>query len=99
MAKNVETAKQNVETTTKSTPVSERQYKLVAMPAVIKGKQRQIVCGILNESKKPMTIAEITPLAEKAGLKAIGGVAPSVRYHLHHMVLLKIAEVTNPTIA
>ena len=44
-----------------------------------------------------MTIGEMTPLADSKGLVAIGGTGPSVRYHLHHLVKLGIAEVVNAT--
>jgi hypothetical protein len=43
-----------------------------------------------------MTPVQIAELATKAGLTAVGGVLPSCRYHLHHLVKLGIAEVVNP---
>lgn len=83
------------------TPVDSRQYKLIQEPSIPpRGKQRLIVLQILRENKeKPMTIAEITPLAAKMGLSAIGGVGPSVRYHLHQMELLGQVQVVNPIAA
>jgi hypothetical protein len=76
------------------TPVLERQYSLLTPPTSIpKGRQRQIVLAILLDAKKPMTPVEIAPLAEEMGLRAVGGILPSVRYHLHHMVKLGIAQV------
>lgn len=81
----------------KSTPVESRLYKLVAAPASTpKGIQRQIVLKIMVETKEPLTVSQVTKLAETAGLRAVGGVGPSCRYHLHHLALLGIVEVTNP---
>ncbi len=99
MAKqNAETTKA-VETTTKSTPVNDRSYKLIAAPSITpKGKQRQIVLAAFGDGKKPMTVNEVVQFAEAKGLSAVGGVTPSVRYHLHQMALLKIVEVINPTV-
>lgn len=89
-----------VETTTKATPVNDRQYKLVAEPSIApRGKQRQIVLAALKSAAgKPMNVKQVAEYATKAGLTAVGGIEPSVRYHLHHLGLLKIAEVVNPTI-
>lgn len=88
-----------VEVKTKATPVEERLYKMINEPSLPpKGKQRQIVLAILKASKEPLTVAQVTAEAVKLNLSAVGGVGPSCRYHLHHLVLLKIAEVTNPTV-
>ncbi len=87
----------------KVTPVEERGYYHVADPAKpFKGKQRQIVASILKdlstgENATSPTIKQVTTIAKKAGLVAKGGVEPSVRYHLHHLVLLGFAAVANPT--
>jgi hypothetical protein len=103
--KAAETAKSTVATTAVATatpvekaepkikPVNARKYSLSQNPSIPpKGKQRLIVLSILNNAKSPMTPEEISPLAEKMGLTATGGVLPSVRYHLHHLVLLGIAK-------
>lgn len=83
----------------KTTPVNERRYKLIAQPSIPpKGKQRQIVLKALADSTEPLTVDQITKIAEKAGLQAVGGVGPSCRYHLHHLVKLGFAEVVNPKI-
>lgn len=82
----------------KDTPVNERFYKLVNGPVNAKGAQRRIVIDILATHENPMTALEVSKLAEAQGLKAVGGVLPSCRYHLHHLVLLGIAEVVNPKI-
>lgn len=87
----------------KVTPVEDRGYYHVADPAKpFKGKQRQIVAQILKdlsigENAISPTIKQVTTVAKKAGLVAKGGVEPSVRYHLHHLVLLGYAAVVNPT--
>lgn len=92
------TVKPAVETATKSTPVNDRVYKLVAAPSIpAKGKQRQIVIAAFGDGKSNKTVAEVTKFAEENGLYAVGGIAPSVRYHLHALALLKIVEVVNPT--
>ena len=71
------------------TPVMNRKYTRTDMPVeVFRGKQRQIVATILNAAKEPMSVEEVSKLAAEAGLVAIGGVIPSVRYHLHHLGLL-----------
>src|SRR6185437_15831355 len=83
----------------KNTPVNERLYKLVAQPSIApKGKQRQIVLKALVDAKEPLTVDQVTKIAEKAGLQAVGGVGPSCRYHLHHLVALGFAEIVNPKI-
>lgn len=86
----------------KVTPVPERKYIVSAAvtenESKFRGKQRQIVFDLLKASTEPMTIEELTPLAEEKGLKAIGGVEPSVRYHLHHLAKDGLVEVTNPKI-
>jgi hypothetical protein len=74
--------------TTKVTPVELRRYTLVGSPQPAKGLQRQIVINLLAAATSPVTIADLAPLASAAGLRAVGGVAPSVRYHLHHLCLL-----------
>ena len=82
----------------KSTPVHDRLYRLVASPSIApKGKQRQIVLKALSESKEPLTVKDVAKYATEAGLSAVGGIEPSCRYHLHHLVKLGIAEVVNPT--
>lgn len=89
----------STEVSTKTTPVNERLYSLVAAPSLPpKGKQRQIVLSILQNTKTPLTVDEVTKAATAAGLQAVGGIGPSCRYHLHHLVLLGIAKVENPTI-
>jgi len=83
----------------KITPVNARSYSASAqLQATYKGKQRQIVANILRASKEPLTPEQIAPLAESMGLTAVGGVLPSVRYHLHHLVLLGHAEWTAPAV-
>jgi hypothetical protein len=87
------------ENTTKSTPVNDRKYSLVAEPSIApKGKQRQIVIAALKSHKGPMTVEQVIDFATKNGLTAVGGVAGSCRYHLHHLVKLNIAKVENPTV-
>jgi len=89
----------SAEVKTKATPVEERKYSLINEPSLPpKGKQRQIVLSILKASNEPLTVAQVTAEATKQGLSAVGGVGPSCRYHLHHLVLLKIAKVENPTV-
>lgn len=84
----------------KQTPVEERRYKLTeaGKPMSFKGKQRQIVFDILLASKNPLKITEVAKLAEEKGLRAIGGVEPSCRYHLHHLTKDGVTSVENPTI-
>lgn len=83
----------------KPTPVEDRLYEPANKEAalVFKGKQRQIVYNILMLATKPLTISDVAATAEEQGLKAVGGVEPSVRYHLHHLTKDQIAVVTNPT--
>ena len=82
----------------KSTPVMERQYVLVANPSITpKGKQRQIVLKALNSTTDPQTIEQITKFATAEGLQAVGGIGPSCRYHIHHLVKLGIAKIVNPS--
>jgi len=82
----------------RATAVNERKYKLaVERPQGIKSKQASIVLDILAASAEPLTIKEIAPVAASKGLNAIGGVEPSVRYHLHHLTKGGITEVVNPT--
>ena len=84
--------------TVKQTPVFDRQYKLKGtMPQGLKSKQGSIVLEILAAAAEPMTIKQIAPIAEEKGLNAIGGVEPSVRYHLHMFKKSDIVEVINPT--
>jgi hypothetical protein len=89
-----------VEVVEKKTPVNERKYELAKpnAPQAFKGKQRQIVFDLLLASKAPRTIAEIAKDAAAKGLTAVGGIEPSVRYHLHHMTLDGVTKVTNPII-
>jgi hypothetical protein len=84
----------------KATPVEERKYKLAeaGKPMAFKGKQRQIVFDVLLASKNPLTISEVAKAAEEKGLRAIGGVEPSCRYHLHHLTKDGVTSVENPTI-
>lgn len=94
-------AEKPAEPVIKDTPVDERRYDLLdrkSEPAKFRGKQRQIVYNILRESTEPMTIAQVVPLATKAGLTATGGVAPSVKYHLHHLTKDLVTKVVNPRI-
>lgn len=110
MKTKVETETPTVETPKSSAPVTEaekivktavmeRKYKLVAEPSLPpKGKQRQIVLQILREAKgEPLSIAEVAKRATAMGLSAVGGVTPSCRYHLHHLGLMNLVEVVNPT--
>ena len=96
-----ETPKQEAvvsETKIKPTPVNERLYKIVkpsTMP--FKGPQRQIVYDALAGSSEPMSVDAVVKIATAKGLRAVGGIGPSCRYHLHHLVLLGFVEVTNPT--
>jgi hypothetical protein len=86
----------------KVTPVNARRYTLAASaPLVAKGKQRQIVLNLLRAATNPMTPEELAPLADAAGLYAVGGTLPSVRYHLHHLVLSGHAtwEAVAPAVA
>jgi len=85
----------------KVTPVEERLYELVIKdgePKKFRGKQRQIVYDVLRASAVPLTIAQIAKVATKMELTAVGGVEPSVRYHLHQMTTDGDTRVTNPTI-
>jgi len=91
-------ASTEVPTVTKVTPVNERKFVLAVDRPQVKSKQASTVLDILAASQDPMTIEEIAPLAEAKGLKAVGGVTPSVRYHLHHMTKEGITKVVNPTI-
>jgi hypothetical protein len=84
------------------TAVDDRLHKLTAETVKNKelkfrGKQRQIVLDVLRNSPDAMTIAQVAKLAAKAGLNAVGGVEPSVKYHLHHLTKDGFVEVTNPT--
>ena len=83
----------------KITSVADRLYSLEKKDAItgIKSKQASIVLGILAKNDRPMTIKEVAAEAAPAGLKAIGGVEPSVRYHLHHLTKDGITKVANPT--
>jgi hypothetical protein len=91
--------------TTIPTPPLQMRYVLktrVMVPsAYVRSVQRTIVWNVLltNFKKRPdgMTIDEIAAIAESAGLKAVGGVGPSVRYHLHYMKKDGWVEVKNPT--
>jgi hypothetical protein len=95
----VETAAPTVAPTIKNTPVMERKFKLaVERPQNLKSKQASIVLDVLCASEDPMSISEIAPIAESKGLTAVGGVLPSVRYHLHHLTKDGVTEVVNPTI-
>lgn len=79
----------------KVTPVLARTYSATATLAPsYKGKQRQIVATILRSSKVALSPEQVAKQAEAAGLTAVGGVLPSVRYHLHHLVLLGHAAWT-----
>lgn len=86
------------EVSTKVTPVNERKYALSVDRPQVKSKQASIVLDILAASSEPLTIDEIAPIASDKGLKAVGGVAPSVRYHLHMLTKDNVTHVTNPTI-
>lgn len=94
----VETPAEKKSPVIKATPVEERKYQVVEKVArSFKGKQRQLVYDVLNGSEIPMNIEEVAALLAST-LVAKGGVEPSVRYHLHHLQLMKLVEVTNPTI-
>jgi hypothetical protein len=85
----------------KVTPVEERLFELAVDPSVeqkFRGKQRQITFDSLKSSPVPLSIDDIAKIAEEAGLKAKGGVAPSVRYHMHFLTKDGFTKVTNPTI-
>lgn len=82
----------------RTTPVNERQYKIKGDKPALKSKQASIVLDILAASEGPMTIKQIAPIAGEKGLLAVGGIEPSVRYHLHHLTKAGITEVKNPTI-
>jgi hypothetical protein len=69
------------------TAVLDRKYSITDKPVeAFKGAQRRITYSILAGSKSPMTVAEIAPLADAAGLKSKTPTTASVRYHLHHLV-------------
>lgn len=92
------TVVENAAPVSKVTAVEDRLYKLAGdVPTGMKSKQASIVLSILKSADGPMKIADVAPLAEKAGLVAKGGVEPSVRYHLHHLTKGGVTEVTNPT--
>jgi hypothetical protein len=83
----------------KVTPVLSRSYSRTAtLAATYKGKQRQIVAAILRSATEPLTPEQVAKLAEEAGLTAVGGVLPSVRYHLHHLCLLGEASYEAPAV-
>ena len=84
----------------KVTPVEERLYDIVPSEAEIKfrGKQRTIVYEALKSIGMPLNIKDVASIASEKGLIAVGGVEPSVRYHLHHLTLDGFTSVTNPTI-
>ena len=98
--KAAETTTKTTEPKIKTTPVNERKYKLVSTPSIPpKGKQRQIVLNALSTDKdRGFTVEEVADFATKAGLQAVGGVIPSCRYHLHHLVKLGFVEILNPKI-
>lgn len=84
----------------KQTPVEERLYELVPRDEEVKfrGKQRTIVYNALKAIGIPLNIKDCAAMATEAGLSAVGGVEPSVRYHLHHLTNDGYTRVTNPTI-
>lgn len=88
------------ETKTKKTPTNERMYQLVAAPSIPpKGKQRQIVIAALQQDpNRGFSGKEVAEYATKAGLQATAGVLASCLWHLHHLELLGIAKVLNPSI-
>jgi hypothetical protein len=63
------------------------------------GSAAQIVLTILGAAGGPIEITEVTKLAETAGLRAVGGVGPSVRYHPPPPHLLGVTAVVNPTVS
>jgi hypothetical protein len=82
----------------KTTGPNDRQYiKNERTPTTARGTQRQIVLNILNAADKPLTATEIWPMAEHAGLKASGGVFPSVKYHLNLLKKENLVDVVNQT--
>jgi hypothetical protein len=83
----------------KTTAVTDREYT-IAKPekiGLVKSKQASIVLAVMQTRKQPMRIKEVAAEAAKLGLKAVGGVEPSVRYHLHHLTKAGITKVENPT--
>lgn len=92
----VETPK---EPESKITSVEDRLHKITDQKEEVKfrGKQRQIVYDSLKSSPVPLTIKDVSLIATENGLTAVGGVEPSVRYHLHHLTKDGYVEITNPT--
>lgn len=85
------------ETVTKKTAVNDRKFKLIKEPSMaFKGRQRQIVIEVLKAAKEPMSGDEIAIPAATLGLQATAGVAASVKWHLHHLVLMGYVECVNP---
>lgn len=85
------------ETVTKKTAVNDRRFKLIKEPSMaFKGRQRQIVIEVLKTAKEPMSGDEIAIPAATLGLQATAGVAASVKWHLHHLVLMGYVECVNP---
>lgn len=80
----------------RTAPVGERLYRFISQPSIpSRGKQRQIVLGIMASAKEPLSLSKIAELADEQGLKAIGGVEPSCRYHLHHLCKLGHIEIVS----
>jgi hypothetical protein len=77
-------------------PVSERMYSIVKLPVSFpKGKQRQIVLNILERENRSMKISEISEIWEKEFRSVnipVDGITNSVRYHVHHLVLLGVCK-------
>lgn len=81
----------------KVTSVLSRRYTVATLPTTQpKGKQRQIVLAILASADGPLTPEQVATKADALGLTAVGGVLPSVRYHLHHLCLLGHASYEAP---
>jgi len=84
------------------TPVEDRLFELTPKAKEMtevkfRGKQRQITFDAVKAAGKPVTSKDISKTCEAAGLKAVAGVEPSVRYHLHHLTKDGYLLVTNPT--
>ena len=87
----------------RKTPVADRIYRAVLNPIgevvqrSFKGKQRQATYDALVTFSAGATSKQV---AEIAGDKVIAkkGAEASVAWHLHHLALMGIAEIVNPTI-
>lgn len=85
----------------KIVPVLTRSYSLTTSVLPVssyKGKQRQIVVQTLLDSKIPMTPEQMVGPCTEKGLTAVGGILPSIRYHLHHLTLLGHTVWSSPEV-